>query len=231
MFESCTHSLESSHHLRTVCAIVFCREWIVDLEVCEVTKGEQSLGARNARWVCWKVLNLSSGQTISGWALEYDVKLSKTSHRAQRGHHQVQWGQLISRLVNLAHIVVEECQVSKTVESGVPEAEKKCLQGDRCGECQVVLAVEVCVCFPVDLTVDTENVQSRPWDFALRGFGCCHAFRYGECSAWGHKEHVVDGVSQFRWKVRKTKVTFGVFDKSVKVVSMSPMESLDRTKT
>ena len=51
MFESCINLLESSCHIRAVCDIIFCREWIVDLEVREVAKGEQSLGARNARWV------------------------------------------------------------------------------------------------------------------------------------------------------------------------------------
>jgi hypothetical protein len=103
-----------------------------------------------------EVSNPSGGHIVSVWASEYDVKLSKTSQRAQCGHYHVKWGQLISRLVDLALPVVEECQIPKTVEPGVPKAEEKRLQGDRCGKCQIVLTVEVGVGLSVDLTVDAK---------------------------------------------------------------------------
>lgn len=119
---------------------------------------------------------------------------------------------------------MEECEISKTVELGVPKVEEKCLQGDRCGECEIILTVEVRVGFSVDLTIDAKYVQSRFWNLAPPRFANGQAFRHRECSARNYQEHVVDGVSQFRWKIQKSKVAFAIFAESVKLVSMSPLE-------
>lgn len=113
-------------------------------------------------------------------------------------------------------LIVEECQILKTVKLGVPKVEKECLQEDRCGERQVILTVEVCVGFSMDLASVAKYVQSRFRDRALSIFAYCQAFCNGERGTRDHQEYVVNGVPQFRWKVQKPKVTLAVFAKSVK---------------